>query len=50
MTAGGRERLWALVMSNYAAYEEYARLIREAREIPLAVLTPGTSMNSGLSS
>lgn len=43
--AGGeeRERLWALVTSQYSEYNEYARRIGDTREIPLVVLTPRTS-------
>jgi deazaflavin-dependent oxidoreductase (nitroreductase family) len=34
-----RERLWQLVTSTYAGYQDYARRIGDAREIPLVVLT-----------
>ena len=35
-----RERLWALVTSQYSEYNEYARRIGGVREIALVVLTP----------
>jgi deazaflavin-dependent oxidoreductase (nitroreductase family) len=35
-----RDRLWQIVTSTYAAYNDYARRIGDAREIPLVVLTP----------
>lgn len=38
-----RQRLWALVTQQYSEYNEYARRIGNAREIPLVVLTPRTS-------
>ncbi len=42
-TGPERERLWQLVTSAYPGYEDYARRIGDAREIPLVVLTPRTS-------
>ena len=38
-----RERLWSLVTRQYPGYEEYARRIGSAREIPLVVLTLRTA-------
>ncbi|MEK7246960.1 MAG: nitroreductase family deazaflavin-dependent oxidoreductase [Chloroflexota bacterium] len=35
-----RERLWQLVTSTYAGYNDYAGRVGDAREIPLVVLTP----------